>query len=506
MRKTIRVLFLVLVALTVIFALMACNTEGDKKASDNLGGDDSARTAGDADGSEKSEFQPADEKFTGYEFRVYNLMSFGQSAWVALDYSEVQPEVLNADPINDAIFNRNKQVEDVYDITIKEVQFGERLEDMGVSISKVITMMQAGEDLFDAGLINGNSMPQLFALKTAMYDLKALPEIDLSKSWWDQNSVEGFSLGGKLYSATGDITIWHTLASAVFYFNKKLIEDNSLESPYNLVRSGEWTWDKMSEMARDVTKDTSGDGKIDREDQIGITSEDGTMLESIFCAGERLTTKDENDMPVLNTNFDRINAVLDKAMPILRSADYAYASSDLYGRYPNPYFYFTMPKFKDSTVLFYTQQLMVALNLREMEADFGIVPFPKLDKNQDKYYSVATNHFLKYAWIPTTNATPGKAGYILDAMAYYSQQMVTPAVMGVTITSKALRDEESLEMLKIILENRVYDLATIYHWGTIGAPYAAVYTKKTNNFSSEFEKIRIQVETAIQETIDDLSN
>ena len=506
MHRNICVLFLILMIAAVLLFFASCGSTNDNiqdGSSDKNEADTSPDDKQTPDESEKPEFIPATEKYDGYEFKMFNYISFGASAsWVALDYSDIAPETINADPINDAIFNRNTVVEDLYDINIKEVNFGERFGADG--IDRLIRVMMTGDSEFDAALSTGGSMPRLIGLKNAMYDLNSIPELDLNKSWWDQNCIKEFTLGGKLYAVTGDITIWNSLSSMVFFFNKKLISDCGLESPYNLVQSGEWTWDKMEEMAKEASVDNSGDGKIDRNDQIGIACEGGTPGYAIFCIGERVTYKDENDLPVVNINLERVSNLMDKVLPILKNSNISYATSDLHGRYRSPYFDFTMPKFRDDGVLFYTQQLLVALNLREMEADFGILPFPKLDAQQTEYRAVAADHFLKYAWIPTTNGEPEKAANILQAMAYYNQQTVTPAVYDVTITNKALRDEESREMLKIIMNNRVYDFATIYQWGNILSMYGSMFDKGANNLASEFEKNLPAIEIAIQTSIDEI--
>jgi len=179
--------------------------------------------------------------------------------------------------------------------------------------------------------------------------------------------------------------------------------------------------------------------------------------------------------------------------------------SDLYGLYAtSPAFEFVMPKFKNNETLFYTQQLLVALDLREMEADFGVLPFPKYSKEQKEHYTWATDHFLKYVWIPTTNTEPVHTANILQAMAYYSQQMVIPALYDITITNKALRDEDSLEMLELINRNRIYDLITIYNWGETLAIYNSIYRDRRNDLASKYEANLGKIETAMQKTIDDL--
>lgn len=47
------------------------------------------------------------------------------------------------------------------------------------------------------------------------------------------------------------------------FYNKKLVQELGLEDPYQLQKSGQWTWDKFRELAKQATKDKNGDGKTD---------------------------------------------------------------------------------------------------------------------------------------------------------------------------------------------------------------------------------------------------
>ena len=499
MSKTFRAIILILLTTAVLFIFMSCNAEQTSKGNNPTQNDKSASSDDDKSGPPliKADYGETD-------FRLLNFVSYGDF-WKIHSYSEVQAEMKEGDPIDDAFYKRNLAVEEMYNVKIKEIRHGEPTDGGDVTINKTVRLVQAGEDEFDAALSTGRVIPTVIAGNMTI-DLLSIPELDLTQPWWNQNAVKEYTLANKLHMATGDITMWHTMAVTVFYFNKKLMQDCGLENPYELVRNNEWTWDKFGEMARGAAMELNGDGKFDRNDQVGVASEGGSMPQAIFCAGEHLITKDENDLPVININLDRANTIVDKVLSVLRNDEYAYTTDDLYGRFKNPFYEFSMPKFRNDQMLFYTQQLMIALELREMEADFGVLPFPKLDKNQAEYYSYATDNFLKYTWIPTTSTNPGRAATLLQAFGYYSREYVTPAFMEITITNKALRDEESLEMLNIIMNNRFYDLALIYNWENIQDIYVSIYSKKRNDLASAYESNLLKIENAMQKTIDELSD
>lgn len=73
-----------------------------------------------------------------------------------------------------------------------------------------------------------------------------------------QGRAYGFSTNDEL-ERDNDVRSGH-----VMYWNKDMFESAGLPSLYELMDEGEWTWDKMLEIAKALTKDTDGDGEIDQ--------------------------------------------------------------------------------------------------------------------------------------------------------------------------------------------------------------------------------------------------
>jgi hypothetical protein len=256
-------------------------------------------------------------------------------------------------------------------------------------------------------------------------------------------------------------------------------------------------------MCIEVREDITGTGTFGIHDQVGIMSESGSLLFSLQAGGQRLTTKDENDLPVLTINSERTATAISKVVEILRDRNTNMSTGDVSG-FGNAFFEFTMPKFRDSRALFFYHQLFTALNLREMEADFAILPAPKLDETQENYYSVAAEMWITYLVVPQTNQDIDRTGNILNAMGYYSQQYIMPAFYDVTVTHKLARDEGSVEMLDLILKNRVYDLANIYNWGELRQMFEGMYTSRQDNFVSQYERRERAIQNAIDRALEEI--
>jgi len=94
------------------------------------------------------------------------------------------------------------------------------------------------------------------------------------------------------------------------------------------------------------------------------------------------------------------------------------------------------------------------------------------------------------------------AGTVIEAMAAESMYTMTPAYYEISLTQKYMRDEDSVEMLDIILATTCYDLGYIYNWGNLyGHVRAAVY-KNTGDIVSRIEKVKDAFDTELAATVD----
>ncbi len=126
------------------------------------------------------------------------------------------------DIINDAIVNRNRKIEENFNVTLE--LFPLDVNDRYNS-SKLQQQILAGDDTIQFAMPMAASIGALLSTEGMLVDLQAVPNLDLSNSWWNQNCNEEFNLYGKQYVAVGDISFFNLGAPLVFYFSKKLVED-----------------------------------------------------------------------------------------------------------------------------------------------------------------------------------------------------------------------------------------------------------------------------------------
>ena len=193
------------------------------------------------------------KNYNGYKFRVYSR----DDKWFN---GNICAETQNGEVINDAIFTRNMAVSDRFNIEITETTF----TDTAVARATVL----ANEDAYD--MINARCTAALsMAVEGILYEISDLPNIDLSKPYWDDSLTNDIALGPYRYFAVGDLNLTFYDYTSVLLFNKQLIGDYSLENPYELVYKNQWSFDKYNELGSAATNDINGDGKYNANDLYG---------------------------------------------------------------------------------------------------------------------------------------------------------------------------------------------------------------------------------------------
>ncbi|MDI7247483.1 MAG: sugar ABC transporter substrate-binding protein [Bacillota bacterium] len=76
--------------------------------------------------------------------------------------------------------------------------------------------------------------------------------------------LSAFQADGHQYALPKDFT------TVVVYYNEDMFRDAGLKMPNEYAREGQWTWDTLLKVAKALTKDVDGDGKVD---QFGVAPE-----------------------------------------------------------------------------------------------------------------------------------------------------------------------------------------------------------------------------------------
>ena len=144
--------------------------------------------------------------------------------------------------------------------------------------------------------------------------------------------------------------------------------------------------------------------------------------------------------------------------------------------------------------------------MRDVESDFGVVPSPKYDEKQEKYYS--QSNIGEIATLPRSYdaARMENVGMLMEAMGFYSQKNLLPAYADVAVSVKATRDDDSMEMLQIIFESISFDAGVVVWQNDVGNVYMnKVFMPRSNTIASTTESIATAMETKFQTLVEQLA-
>ena len=327
----------------------------------------------------------------------------------------------------------------------------------------VIVRLSTYDDSLAKKLEPGTSLPsERFSL------MQQLTERGIT-AYWDQRANEDLMIRNKMYYTTGDISLVDNMSTNAILFNKGMRAAYGLDDPYELVRSGDWTLEKFIELARAVGEDANQDGIYDENDVFGLMTWNDATLAVLAAAGEKICSIDKNGDLELTFYNERVVNLFDTFAGLY--FDYAHTFNYQYDTQagearPSAEWDTNRTKMFDSDqVLFYFTTLITVPRHRDSETDFGILPFPKFDKSQERYGHVISDYAGQYICVPEMTGDFARAGLVLEEMAYQGQKVLTPAYYDQTLIGQYMRDEESTEMLDIIFSSRVYDVGMYYKIG-----------------------------------------
>ncbi len=472
-------------AIFILLAVLSASAFGCAKPVETGSTESVTTAAALTDSTETAVLKPdvPQSDFGGYNFR-FLVRNEEHMIFVAKD---IYAESENGDIINDAVFKRNIKIEDQYNIRISQ----NAVLNPGNFIQKLI---KSADDAYDA-LIEATILSVVLAKQEMVYDLNEIPWLDFTQPWWDASMTSELSVGNKLYCNMGEMIISDNDGTWGVLFNKNIIGDYNLDNPYELVAGGGWTIEALHELSKAVARDINSDGKMSiMDDAFGFATEPYNTFVMIIGAGEKIVRKDENDLPVLTMNTPGYIAVYEKALALNTDTTSTVNAAEI-RETTDPFYSGIIPAFNDGRILFYMGSMALVPLFRDMQQDFGLLPTPKLDQDQEKYYSTMSIWNNGAIYIPVTVSDTERTGIIIEAMSAESMYTLTPAYYDLSLKTKFTRDDESAAMLDIIFQNRVIDMGATYNFGSLldivlnGKEFSSEYAKREEKALLDIEKL-----------------
>ena len=472
MKKMTRTLPLLLALLTLAAATASCGSDVDTTdAVTDAGTDTAALTAETNERDLIKENVPADADYAGYEFRI-------QSRDAEHHHKELTADAENGETINDAVYRRNTAVEEKLNITIKPIYESEAPESNPLDMLRQNIL--AGDEYVDLALVHAIFGGQVAAdgLFRNWYDLEYC---DYTKPWWNKNVSDELTIDGQCYLAVGDLCISAIDYAWAMVYNKELAANYDIGDIYQMVIDGKWTIDTFSSMLSQASVDLNGDSKFDDQDQYGFTTHDNSAIVNwMFALGQKVTQMDANGLPELVLNTERMISIVEKVDGVLHDGNQTFICTDKYNSSKNiSHDIAVATMFSEGKSLFAAMRIYVIDNLRSMDANFGIIPFPKFDEAQETYYTHVDGH-APLMGVPVTVTDTARTSVIIECLNAESYRTCVPAMYDIVLTEKFSRDEMSVKMLDLILDGRTQNFGYVYE-GSTGMQWALTNLMKSNS-------------------------
>jgi len=438
--------------------------------------------------------------YEGYTFTFLNQEDILWS-WTnhILDYEEI-----TGNNLSDAVYNRNRTVEEGCNIRFEVIKGSlGQTNDMRKMMNQAIA---ADEDIYDViytSLFFGGATSFDGLSTINLYDVESL---QLDKEWWNQSFIQSATIGtDKLYTTIDYINLMGYSSCNILFFSKDHCGNNNLEYPYDLVSSGNWTYDEMFAMisvVNNIGTQVNWDPNPDGNAVYGfVGSHQEAIISLLSGCGTRLINKNEEGIPTINTNILPMVDAYDAILNSFSMDGYCMLinePSPPSGKGQGPEYFmrgnalFTHDKLGSSCSSVY----------RECDVNYGILPMPKADAAQDTYHSLISEKAFGLN-IPVTASDAERTGTVMDYLAYVSYYDVIP-VLQENLCYKGVSSAVDIEMMDIILETQFVDIGIIYGWTTnfLNDVCGNKVIQGNNTFSSSW----VSHEKKVQSSIDKLFN
>ena len=414
-----------------------------------------------------------------------------------LPWAEVDIPEWDGDILNNAIYDRNKLVEETYDVTITQEYVS---VDQGF-LQNIMNNATSGDNAYQVMTMRSVNIAA-YVFGEYMLNMFDLEYLNTDMPWWNQDSVRSYTLGSNLYFAAPEMLLRDKGGTACMFYNTKVASDYGIDDLYAVVDNGDWTQDAMIEYCEQVMADLGGGEGIDSyEDMWGALGADDPVYYLFNGAGLKFAHIDDDGYIEYDFGDEESITVLKDIFDYIIYADWYGV-----GYSPDETDMRTADVFTADHALFSFNCVKGVLGLRNMESKYGILPIPKLDESQENYSSLVWVHHDCVLGIlaAVPEGDREMVSVVLEYMNYLSYYTVFPSFYDTVLLTKSTHDEESKRMLEIVFETRSFDPGQYWDNGT-GLHGGDGYLRLQSKGTSDIASIWAKWEDAVYKCFDELN-
>ncbi len=467
-------IFSLLLAALMLVSLLSCGGEEANETGENTNA--FVDTASDGDGLPEKNME-------GFELRILhdNGDYIGKWTNVQLDAESIEGNV-----VNDEVYARNQAVQQRFNCKFTvEGSSCVRPED-------VTKWAGAGDAPYDVIYIITWGAAKI---NDVIIDLNEIPYLSLDEAWWHPEFRSVSSANGKQFAAVGSFSLSQAGAANGFLFNKSLYERvEPGKSMYDYLDSDTWTWETFSRICKDAY--VVAENEKDTVYSVGNSSVKGFYRALVNGSG--LSLVDVNDEGQLYFRIDKeLAAHIDKLEAFAKMPEYGYINDNPIDMETNR----SEGNVIQGTALFSTSSVhsLASASVRESQYEFGFMPNPKYDSEQDRYYS----HVTSYETMTIMNTVDfdryENIGIILEALSYHSHHGVLKKYLEEVVTFRYSPDIDCMEVMLLIQDTLYTDAGAVLLVNEYNDLYKGFFLAGGGgNIASGLATYRVKVENKIK--------
>lgn len=348
--------------------------------------------------------------------------------------------------IDKAVIKRNRLVEAKYSIDV-EVKLVEDAETLAKALSNA---EETGVPYADLICTNAEVLAPLVS-SGYLKNLYSLPHLDLDAGYVGTSFVKSQTVNNSLYLLSSGMTMNSSDLWAVYY-DKELMEKSGFD-PVEMAENGEWTWDAMLEIIREVCADTLKKDSPDvSRDVFGLASyysfdDLGKLIWS--SGGNRFFGDCYGTPPAVSVSDSAVTTVSAKLSELENNGAVFKNTGSV-----------ALEAFTEGRVAFFVYKLDMVYKLDKTEREWGILPVPKMTKEQEDYFSLLDGSTYAVA-VPSSVEDSDFTGAILNCLFAASADEVDEALQNAFI-NYYFWNNDSTKMLALIKDSAFCDPAYFY--------------------------------------------
>ena len=382
--------------------------------------------------------------------------------------------------INSAVLRRAADIKTTYGVELNWINA--RGDHIATLLSEAIV---AGSDSTKYHI----AMPRMLEAQdivatNSIYDLANRRYIDLTKSYYNQTSVESYSIQEHTLFVGGDFSFLDEETSYLTYYNVAMTKGiKDFPNLYQMVKNGKWTIEQMTNIAKLVTKN-NGEPEWTDDDTYGYGT--GNLSRFYQYSGIKQVSVGETEYGieyVITLNDPKVSTLIDKILVIKNSE---WARTDWTGGFGG-----MQKAFEEGRLLFYDEVIQKCSYFKNQNDSFkvGLLPCPKLNESQATYYTPCSYQSVVMC-IPKATTDREMSDYFFEILSYTGQKHIMTAYKeNLKTTLDSDTSAESMEIIeKYIFSNLCYDQGYMYGWdGLLNSVQSESYSSGKPNFTAVYE-------------------